>query len=157
MFCDRYNYMETRLKTCLYSYNNVCTATIFQRLNWIIACVERFKDMFANSKRLLAVATNACRPGFYSQPSICLLFLSFLFCYADSSWGGGLIIFSDGGVGHYKISISTLSGIFDEKVGLFSEFLCLMEVSKVRFWGLFWEKMASIFKKFPKLWIFCPN
>ena len=63
--------------------------------------VERFKDMFANSKRLLAVATTACRPGFYSQPSICLLFLSFLFCYADSSWGGGggeLIIFSDGGV-----------------------------------------------------------
>ena len=44
--------------------------------------VERFKDMFANSKRLLAVATTACRPGFYSQPSICLLFLSFLFCYA---------------------------------------------------------------------------
>ena len=47
--------------------------------------VERFKDMFASSKRLLAVATTACRPGFYSQPSICLLFLSFLFCYADSS------------------------------------------------------------------------
>ena len=48
--------------------------------------VERFKDMFANSKRLLAVATTACRPGFYSQPSICLLFLSLsLFCYADSS------------------------------------------------------------------------
>ena len=47
--------------------------------------VERFKDMFANSKRLLPVATTACRPGFYSQPSICLLFLSFLFCYADSS------------------------------------------------------------------------
>ena len=54
------------------------------------------------------------------------------------------------GVCHYKISISTLSGIFDEKVGPFSEFLCLMEVSKVRFWGLFWEKMASIFKKFSK-------
>ena len=125
MFCDRYNYMETRLKTCLYSFNNVCTATIFQRLNWIIpwghhkhkktylqvsictysyrfvlfcmlntdvnvknkcTCtdVERFKDMFANSKRLLAVAATACRPGFYSQPSICLLFLSFLICYADS-------------------------------------------------------------------------
>ena len=48
--------------------------------------VERFKDMFANSKRLLAVATTACRPGFYSQPSICLLFLSLsLFCNADSS------------------------------------------------------------------------
>ena len=51
---------------------------------------------------------------------------------------------------HYKISISTLSGIFDEKVGPFLEFLCLMEVSKVRFRGLFWEKMASIFKKFSK-------
>ena len=48
--------------------------------------VERFKDMFASSKRLLAVATTASRPGFYSQPpSICLLFLSFLFYYADSS------------------------------------------------------------------------
>ena len=32
--------------------------------------VQRFKDMFANSKRLLAVATTACRPGFYSQPSV---------------------------------------------------------------------------------------
>ena len=117
--------METRLKTCLYSYNNVCTAAVFQRLNWIIALghhkhkktylyvsictysyrfvlfcmltdvnvknkctcvdVERSEDMFANRKRLLAVATTACRPGFYSQPSICLLFLSFLFCHADSS------------------------------------------------------------------------
>ena len=26
---------------------------------------------------------------------------------------------------HYKVSISTLSEIFDEKVGPFSEFLCL--------------------------------
>ena len=41
--------------------------------------VQRFKEMFANSKRLLAVATTACRP------SICLLFQSFLFFYADSS------------------------------------------------------------------------
>ena len=51
------------------------------------ACVdvERFKDTFANSKRLLAVAITACRQGFYSQLSTCLLFLSFLFCYADSS------------------------------------------------------------------------
>ena len=40
--------------------------------------VKIFKDMFANSKRLLAVATAG-------QPSICLLFLSFLFSYADSS------------------------------------------------------------------------
>ena len=45
---------------------------------------------------------------------------------------GELMIFWTG-VCHYKISISTLSGIFDEKVGPFSEFLCLMEVSKVRF------------------------
>ena len=54
------------------------------------------------------------------------------------------------GVCHYKVSILTLSGILDEKVGPFSEFLGLMEVSKVRFWRLFWEKMASIFKKFSK-------
>ena len=47
--------------------------------------VERFKDIFANSKRSLAVATTAHRPGFYGRPSICLLFLSFLFWYADSS------------------------------------------------------------------------
>ena len=44
----------------------------------------------------------------------------------------GIMIFSDGGVPH-KVSKSTLSGIFDEKVGPFSEFLCLMEVSKIRF------------------------
>ena len=47
--------------------------------------VKRFKDIFENSKRSLAVATTAHRPGFYSWPLICLLFLSFLFCYADSS------------------------------------------------------------------------
>ena len=36
--------------------------------------------------------------------------------------------------------------------------LCLMEVFKVPFWGLVWEKMASIFQKmFLKLWIFSPN
>ena len=41
--------------------------------------VKRFKDMFANSKRFkLAEATTG-------QPSICLLFLSFLFSYAESS------------------------------------------------------------------------
>ena len=33
----------------------------------------------------------------------------------------------------FMVSISILSGIFDEKVGPFSEFLCLMEVSKIRF------------------------
>ena len=37
------------------------------------------------------------------------------------------------GVFHYKVSISTLPRIFDEKVGPFTEFLCLMEVSKIRF------------------------
>ena len=36
--------------------------------------------------------------------------------------GGGLMIFSHGGVK------KTISGIFDEKVGPFSEFLCLMKV-----------------------------
>ena len=30
---------------------------------------------------------------------------------------------------HYKVSILTLSGIFDEKVGFFSDLLCRMEVS----------------------------
>ena len=37
---------------------------------------------------------------------------------------------------------------FDEKVGPFSEFLCLMEVSKIRFFGPFWGKMTSIFQTF---------
>ena len=46
---------------------------------------DLIKDMFANSKRSLAVATTGHRPCFYSQPSICLLFLGFLFCYVDSS------------------------------------------------------------------------
>ena len=45
----------------------------------------------------------------------------------------------------------TLSGIFEEKVGYFSEILCPMEVSKIQFWGLFWEKMASIFQNFLKI------
>ena len=55
---------------------------------------------------------------------------------------------------HYKISISTLSGIFDEKVGPFSEFLCLMEVSKVpkyNFEGCFGKKWLPFSKKFPKI------
>ena len=64
--------------------------------------------------------------------------------------GGGNSWYFRTGVCHYKISISNLSGIFDEKVGPFSEVLCLMEISKVRFWGLFWEKKASMIKKFPK-------
>ena len=71
-------------------------------------------------------------------------------CRMMQSGPGGNSWYFRTGVCHYKISISTLSGIFDKKVGPFSEFLCLMEVSKVRFWGLFWEKMASIFKKFSK-------
>ena len=42
------------------------------------------------------------------------------------------MIFSHGGVPLYGFLL-TLSGTFDEKVGPFSEFLCLMEVSKIRF------------------------
>ena len=42
------------------------------------------------------------------------------------------MIFSHGGVPLYGLFL-TLPGIFDEKVGHFSEFLCLMEVSKIRF------------------------
>ena len=41
------------------------------------------------------------------------------------------MIFSQGGVPLYGLYID-LSGILDEKVGPFSEFLCLMEVSKIR-------------------------
>ena len=43
------------------------------------------------------------------------------------------MIFTNG-VCHFLVSTSTHSGISDEKVGeCFSEFLCLMEVSKIRF------------------------
>ena len=54
------------------------------------------------------------------------------------------------------VSTSTLSGIFDEKVGgPFLEFLCLMEVFKIRFWGLFLEINGSHFPKiFLTFWIF---
>ena len=48
---------------------------------------------------------------------------------------------------HYKISISTLSGIFDKKVGPFSEFLCLMEYD---FEGCFGKKWLPFSKNFPK-------
>ena len=74
-----------------------------------------------------------------------------LLCFQAKKLPGGNSWYFRTGVCHHKVSTSTLSGIFDEKVGPFSEFLCLMEVSKVRFWGLFWEKMASIFKKFSKI------
>ena len=43
------------------------------------------------------------------------------------------MIFLKGSVPLFGLYISTLSGIFDEKVGPFSEFLCLMEVSRIQF------------------------
>ena len=52
---------------------------------------------------------------------------------------------------HYKISISTLSGIFDEQVRPFSEYLCLMEVSKYDFEGCFGKKWLPFSKNFPKI------
>ena len=59
------------------------------------------------------------------------------------------------GVCHFKVSVSTLSRIFDEKAGPFLELMCLMEVSEIRFLRLFGGKMASIFQTFSvKLWIF---
>ena len=48
---------------------------------------------------------------------------------------------------HYKISISTLSGIFDEKVGPFSEFLS----PKYDFEGCFGKKWLPFSKNFPKI------
>ena len=57
------------------------------------------------------------------------------------------MIFSDG-VCHYKVAISNLSGIFDKKVGPFPEFLCLMEVSKVRFLRAVLGKNGFHFQKF---------
>ena len=47
--------------------------------------------------------------------------------------GGGDSRYFRTGVCYFMVSISTLCGIFDEKVGLFSEFFCLTEVSKIRF------------------------
>ena len=49
------------------------------------------------------------------------------------------------------VSLSTLSGIFDEKVGPFLEFLCLMEVSKIRFDCCFGKKRLPFSKNFPKI------
>ena len=46
------------------------------------------------------------------------------------------------------VSTSTASGIFDEKFGPFSEFLCLMEVSKIRILRAALGLKASIFQKF---------
>ena len=53
---------------------------------------------------------------------------------------------------HYKVSISTLSGIFDEKVGPFSEFLCLGNggLQSTIFRAVLGKKMAFIFQKFSK-------
>ena len=61
------------------------------------------------------------------------------------------MIFSQVGVPLYGLYIDPFWTVFDEKVVPFSEFLCLMEVSKIRFWWLFWEKLASIFQNFPKI------
>ena len=49
------------------------------------------------------------------------------------------------------VFISILPGIFDDKVGPFLEFLCLMEVSKIRFEGCFGKKWLPFSKNFPKI------
>ena len=49
------------------------------------------------------------------------------------------------------VFILTLSEIFDENVGPFSEFLCLMEVSRIRFLGLFWNKWLPFSTNFPRI------
>ena len=67
-----------------------------------------------------------------------------------------LMIFCTG-MCHFMVSTRTLSRNFEEKVGPFQEFLCLMEVSKIRFWGLFWDKWLPFFTKFPKIVNFSPN
>ena len=77
-------------------------------------------------------------------------------CHYESRGGGG------GGTHDFFARVVslyglffTLSGIFDEKVGLFSEFLCLLEVQsypKYDFEGCFGEKkMAPIFKPISKI------
>ena len=66
-------------------------------------------------------------------------------CYYESRGEGGgvgLMIFFARGVSLYGLFL-TLSGIFDEKVGPFSEFLCLLEVQsypKYDFEGCFGKK-----------------
>ena len=65
--------------------------------------------------------------------------------FLPSSTPGELMIISHWGVLLYGLYID-LSGIFNEKVGTFSEFLCLMEASKIRLRAVL-EKIASIFKK----------
>ena len=68
----------------------------------------------------------------------------------------GLMIFFARGVSLYGLFL-TLSGIFDEKVGPFSEFLCLLEVQsypKYDFEGCFGKKWLPFSNQFLKLWIF---
>ena len=56
---------------------------------------------------------------------------------------------------HFMISTSTLSGIFYDKVGPFSGFLCQMEASpKYDFEGSFWENGFPFKKNFLKSWNF---
>ena len=54
---------------------------------------------------------------------------------------------------HYKVSISTLSGIFDEKVGPFSEFLCLGNggLQSTIFRAVLGKKWLLFSKNFPKI------
>ena len=61
------------------------------------------------------------------------------------------------GVCHCMDSFFTLSGIFDRKVGPFSEFLCLLEVQsypKYDFEGYFGKKWLPFSNQFLKLRIF---
>ena len=59
---------------------------------------------------------------------------------------------------HYKVSISTLSGIFDEKVGPFSEFFVPNGGLQSTILRAVLGKNGFHFQKnFQKLWIFSPN
>ena len=49
------------------------------------------------------------------------------------------------------VSTSTFSGIFDEEVGPFSDFLCLMKVSRMRFERCFGKKWLLFSKNCPKI------
>ena len=64
--------------------------------------------------------------------------------------GGTHDIFARG-VCHFMVSMSTLSGILDEKVGPFSKVLCLMEVPKYNFESCFGKKWLPFSKHFPKI------
>ena len=52
---------------------------------------------------------------------------------------------------HYKVSISTLSGFFDEKVGPFSEFLCLMDLQYTILRAVLGKNGFHFQKKIPKI------